>query len=159
MTQEKVFEALMQADRYDIAPVAEMLKREVEYTVVKNSAHELVMFQVEENVEKLDFNVGEVLVTSAEVRVQDAIGYSMVMGMDGEKALDCALLMGVYEAGLPQKKAVEALAAECLRKMEEGMREERRIASSTRVKFELMGGQDPNVAHAKTGEDDGGEAP
>ncbi len=49
------------------------------------------MFQAEESVEKIDFNVGKVLVTSAEVRVADAIGYSMVMDTDEQKALNSSL--------------------------------------------------------------------
>jgi phosphonate C-P lyase system protein PhnG len=105
------------------------------------------MFQAEESVEKIDFNVGEVLVTSAEVQVEDAIGYSMIMETDKQKALDCALLMGIYEAGLPQMKEIEDLAESMHHKMIKQLREEREIVSSTRVNFEVMGGQDPNIEH------------
>jgi phosphonate C-P lyase system protein PhnG len=105
------------------------------------------MFRAEESVEKIDFNVGEVLVTSAEVRVEDAIGYSMIMDTDKQKALDCALLMGIYEAGLPQMKEIENLAEMMHAKKTRQLREEGEIVSSTRVNFEVMGGQDPNIAH------------
>jgi phosphonate C-P lyase system protein PhnG len=155
MTKEMVFEALMQADYRDISPLASLLRQSVPHTVIKKPAQELVMFRVEENVEKLDFNVGEVLAVSAEVRVRDVIGYSMVMGTNRDMALDCALLMGVYEAGLPQKPEVEKLAEGLLQKREVGLREEQGIVDSTRVSFELMGGQDPNVSHNKPREDNG----
>jgi alpha-D-ribose 1-methylphosphonate 5-triphosphate synthase subunit PhnG len=155
MTKEQVFDVLMQAERADVSPLAAELKKTVRYAVLKKPVQELVMFRVEENVEKLDFNVGEVLTTSAEVRVKDVIGYGMVMGLDGELALDCALLMGVYEAGLPRKRDVEELAASLSRKREAALRKEKEIAGSTRVSFELIGGQDPNVSHNRRKENGG----
>jgi phosphonate C-P lyase system protein PhnG len=147
MTKEKVFEVLMQGDSREISSVSEKLKVNIPYTVIKKPSQELIMFQAEESVEKIDFNVGEVLITSAEVRVGDSIGWSMIMSMDEDRALNCAFLMGVYEADLPQKKTVEELACRLLRKMENDLRKEREIVSSTRVNFEIMGGQDPNVSH------------
>ena len=105
------------------------------------------MFQVEESVEKIDFNVGEVLVTSAEVRVEDTIGYSMIMETDEQKALDCAFLMGIYEAGLPQRKEIESLADKIESNITRQLQEEREVVNSTRVNFEVMGGQDPNIEH------------
>jgi alpha-D-ribose 1-methylphosphonate 5-triphosphate synthase subunit PhnG len=71
----------------------------------------------------------------------------MIMDTDKQKALDCALLMGIYEAGLPQMTEVENLAELLQRKMTRQLQEEREIISSTRVNFEVMGGQDPNIAH------------
>ena len=100
----------MQGDPSDISPLADTMRQAIQHRVIRSPQHELVMFQAEESVEKLDFNVGEVLVTSAEVRVKNAIGYSMIMETDEQKALDCALLMGIYEAGLPEKKEIESLS-------------------------------------------------
>ena len=147
MLKEKIFEIIMQGDASDISPLAERLRQSIHHRVFKPPQQELVMFQVEESVEKIDFNVGEVLVTSAEVRVEDAIGYSMIMETDEQKALDCALLMGIYEAGLPQMKEIESLVEIMYQKMIEQLREEKEIVSSTRVNFEVMGGQDPNIEH------------
>jgi alpha-D-ribose 1-methylphosphonate 5-triphosphate synthase subunit PhnG len=147
MEKENVFEVIMQADGEDIASLADELRTSIPHEVIKPPQQELVMFQVEESVEKIDFNVGEVLVTSAEIRVEDTIGYSMVMGNDDQKALDGALLMAVYEAGLSQKKSIEDLAVTLHAKMIRQLREEREIVSSTRVNFEVMGGQDPNIKH------------
>jgi alpha-D-ribose 1-methylphosphonate 5-triphosphate synthase subunit PhnG len=147
MLKEKIFEIIMQGDPSDIFPLADRMRQSIQHHVIKTPQQELVMFQVEESVEKIDFNVGEVLVTSAEVRVDDTIGYSMIMETDEQKALDCALLMGIYEAGLPQMKEIENLAETIHKKMTEQLREEREIVSSTRVNFEVMGGQDPNIEH------------
>lgn len=147
MNKEKIFEILMQADTEDIAPLAEQLRRSVPNKIIKQPAQEAVMFRAEESVEKIDFNVGEILVTSAQVRVNDSIGFSMVMDVDETKALDCALLMGIYEARLLEAKKVEELAEWLNDKMTARLREEREIISSTRVNFEVMGGQDPNIKH------------
>lgn len=147
MSKEKVFELIMQGDPSDMAPLVSRLRESIPHEVIKAPTTELVMFQAEESVEKLDFNVGEILVTSAEVRVNDAIGYSMVMDIQEQKALDCALLMAVYEARLPEAQDIEALAEIINQKQTAQLREEREIVSSTRVNFEVMGGQDPNVTH------------
>ncbi|MGD9066198.1 MAG: phosphonate C-P lyase system protein PhnG [Desulfobacterales bacterium] len=147
MLKEKIFEIIMQGQTADIAPLAEEMRQVIDHCVIKPPQMELVMFQAEESVEKIDFNVGEVLVTSAEVRVEDAIGYSMIMDTDKQKALDCALLMGIYEAGLPQMKEIEKLAEILHEKMTQQLQEEREIVNSTRVNFEVMGGQDVNIAH------------
>jgi phosphonate C-P lyase system protein PhnG len=154
MNREQVFETLMGGDHATIAPVAEAIRGGVAHTVVKKPRQELYMFQAEENVEKINFNVGEVLVTSAEVRVGDCIGYSAVMSLNEDLALDCALLMGVYEAGLPGKDRVEELARSLAAMAAARRREERAIIESTRVKFELMGGQDPNITHNRPKESD-----
>jgi phosphonate C-P lyase system protein PhnG len=147
MSKAKVFETLMQGDPEDLAALAEQLREKVRHQVLKAPNQELVMFQMEESVEKIDFNVGEILVTSAEVRVKDAIGYAMVMGADGAKALDCALLMGIYEAGLPEAHSVAELVESLDRKRRKALHLERECVSATRVHFEVMGGQDPNVKH------------
>jgi phosphonate C-P lyase system protein PhnG len=147
MLKSKVFETLMQGDPEDLAVLAEQLREKIPHQVLKAPTQELVMFQMEESVEKVDFNVGEILVTSAEVRVKDAIGYAMVMAADGAKALDCALLMGIYEAGLPEAQSVAELVELLDRKRRDALRMERECVSATRVHFEVMGGQDPNVKH------------
>lgn len=147
MEKDRLFEILMQADSSDIAPLAAQLREQTAYTIIKQPQRELIMFQAEESVERLDFNVGEILVTSAEVRVEDTIGYSMVMDLDEEKALDCALLMGVYEAGLSQANDIERLGIQLQEKMEHQLKAEMEIIGSTAVNFEVMGGQDPNIKH------------
>ncbi|MBU2646631.1 phosphonate C-P lyase system protein PhnG [bacterium] len=152
MEKEKVFEILVQAAPSDIAPLAAQFRDTVPYSVIKEPKLELVMFQAEESVEKLDFNVGEILVSSAEVRVGNSIGYSMVMDLDETKALDCAIILGIYEAGLPQVKDIEILVEELDQKMMGRLKEEMEIIGSTAVNFELMGGQDPNIKHNINGE-------
>ncbi|MGD9202707.1 MAG: phosphonate C-P lyase system protein PhnG [Chitinispirillia bacterium] len=153
MSRKKVFEMLMQGDKSKIAECASKLRKTIPFTILKKPTQELIMFQVEESVERIDFNVGEVLVTSAEVRINDTIGYSMVMDLDDQKAFDCAFLMGVYDAELEEKKIIEALVEDFHIEMVHKMREEREIVSSTRVNFEIMGGQDPGVKHNAVMED------
>lgn len=147
MRKEHVFEILMQGDCVEINALAERFRNEIDHEVIKPPSKELVMFRVEESVEKIDFNVGEVLVTSAEVRIGQTIGYSMVMDIDEQKALDCAFLMGIYQEKLPQAVDIEALIERLEQKLLSHQQEERELVESTRVRFEVMGGQDPNVKH------------
>jgi phosphonate C-P lyase system protein PhnG len=147
LTKEIVFESLMQGDPELIRACAENLRPQIDHQVIQAPAQELIMFRAEESVEKIDFNVGEVLVTTAKVQVKDIIGYSMVMDVDNQKALDNAFLMGVFESGVEQSQTVEALARELKHKFEADLRNDREMVSATRVNFEVMGGQDPNIKH------------
>lgn len=147
MTKEEIFEVLMQAEAGQIQPLAETLGRTIPHHVLKGPAQELIMFQAEESVEKIDFNVGEILVTTARIKVNDAIGFAMVMDMDEEKAQGAALLIGIIEANLPESDQIRDLVAGLKDYQLGQLREEREIISSTRVNFEVMGGQDPNINH------------
>ncbi|MBN2735895.1 MAG: phosphonate C-P lyase system protein PhnG [Spirochaetales bacterium] len=145
MKQEEIFALFMQAEHDDIIYLANEFKKEFDYEIIRKPEQGLVMFRAEETVEKLDFNVGEILMTTAEIKIANVLGYSMIMGMNNEKALDCAVILGVYEAISTQQDKIIKLAKQLKLKNESRLREEREIASSTRVHFEVMGGQDPNV--------------
>ena len=144
-TKEKIFELIMEGTAEELFPLANEIKGNYTYKIVKKPSEGLIMFRTEETVEKIDFNVGEILVTTAEVNIENTLGYSMIMSMDFEKALDAAIIMGAYEANLKEKPRIEKLSKEILNRKNISLREEREIISSTRVNFEVMGGQDPNV--------------
>lgn len=146
----------MQAEPEDLQEMANVMRKRYSPEVTRGPNLGLLMLRVEESVEHLVFNVGEILVTTAEVRISDSLGYAMILGSDKEKALDAAVLMAVVEAELPERKEVEELALRLKAKAEDKLREEQEVINSTRVRFELMGGQDPSVVGQaqKGGEDE-----
>lgn len=156
MERDEIFETIMQAEPEDIKEMANVMREWYSPEVTRGAESALLMLRVEESVEHLVFNAGEILVTTAEVRISDSLGYAMILGSDKEKALDAAVLMAAVEAELPGGKEVEELALRLKATAEGRLREEQEVANSTRVRFELMGGQDPNVVGQaqKGGEDE-----
>jgi len=149
MNREDIFEIFMQADLNKISFLADKLKSKYDFEILKKPEQGLIMYQMEESVEKINFNVGEILVTQVEVRYNKSIGYAVVFGINNEKALNNAIVMCVYEEDLPEKKDIINLAEQLKLEDIEKMKDEREIINSTRVKFEVMGGQDQSVAHNK----------
>jgi len=153
MNKKEIFEVLMQGKSIKISELSNKLKEKIPFEIIKKAEEGLVMYRMQESVENISFNVGEVLITQAEVKINDNLGYAMVLGMDKESALNKAFLMGIVEANLPECKEITELIDFLKKEKLEKLREEREIINSTRVKFETMGGQDPNVSHNKVKEE------
>lgn len=149
MTKEEIFEILMNTEYKDIDLLAEELKKIISYELIKKPEHSLVMFRMQENVENLIFNVGEILVTVCEVKVFDSIGYAMILDTDFKKAENRAFLMAIYLSENEIKEKVTSLAIKIKEFILKDLEKEKEIINSTRVNFELMGGQDTNVSHNK----------
>ena len=145
MDKKEIYEIMVQSKPDAVKELAEKLEKKYTFEITRKPETGLLMFRAEESVEHLHFNVGEILVTSAEVRLDNALGYSMVMGGDKNFAFYCALIMTALEAELPETKEIEALAHKLKKDMEAELRKEQKIIASTRVNFEVMGGQDPGV--------------
>jgi len=145
MEKNEIFETVMQAEPEDFKEIANVIRQRYSPEVTRRPDPALLMLRVEESVEHLVFNAGEILVTTAEVRISDSLGYAMILGPDKEKALDAAVLMAAVEAELPEGKEVEKLALSLRARTKARMSEEQEEVNSTRVRFELMGGQDPSV--------------
>lgn len=149
MNKREIFEILMESGSEKIKDLSVELMEKIPYQTVRKPEEGLLMFRMRESVENTAFNVGEVLVVQAEVRINNSLGYAMIIGMDKKSALNRAFLMGIIESGLPESEEILKLAALLKEEKLEALREEREIINSTRVKFETMGGQDPNVSHNK----------
>ena len=113
-----------------------MASRDVEIT--KEPETGLVMMNVTDCF-NTDFHLGEVLVTTAEVRLGNQRGWGMIMGDDGERAL---LLAGIdvilRDAANLFGKEIRAELAKWLAKAETKLLGERRRAAATRVNFQTM---------------------
>lgn len=151
--KKEIFTAVMSRRDKRIDELAEAIQQKYEVTMIKKPQRGLVMYRGAESVQEMPFNAGEVLVTTAEAMINDVIGYAMVMGMDELQAHNASVVMAALEAGVPEREEVRLLADKLKHEKQTKMLKEREIINSTRVNFEVMGGQDPNVSHNKEREE------
>ena len=107
-------------------------------SVLQAPTPRLVMQQVTEPVERRPFNLGEVLVTAAEVKLDGAKGFAMVPGKAEKPALSGAVVDAAVESGHPRTSAIvdalDAVAAE----REKAKRQRWAETRETTVDFEEM---------------------
>jgi len=147
MNKYEAYEMIVQSDGAEARELAERLKGKYTIEAVKAPAGGLVMMRARESVEYLQFNLGEVLVTTCELKLEGTPGYGMVMGMNDEHAEAAAILSALLDTDLPEKAEVYVLAEKLKIALYKRYKEEQEICASTRVNFETMGGQDMAVVN------------
>ncbi len=137
------FELVAVADHDRLASLAnEVLAGDPSFSVLQDPRPQLVMQRVREPVERRPFNLGEVVVTPAEVRVNDARGFAMIAGKAERAALSGAIVDAAVagEHPLSEEIAVELTAAGRDHAAEQ--RRKRAESRHTVVDFDSMEGQE-----------------
>lgn len=138
MNRDQRFELIPRADKKKLCELAEKVLEDADLQVIKKPTPGMIMMRCRDNAHDCIFNFGEVLVTEAEVKIGDSLGYAMVMGMEPEKAIACAVLDCAVEAGHPlASEIISMLKAEEQKLKKEKMRIWKEI-ETTRVDFEVM---------------------
>ena len=109
-----------------------------EVRVLQAPTPQLVMQQVTEPVERRPFNLGEVLVTAAEVAVHDHKGFAMVPGKAEKPALSGAVLDAAVAGDHPRTPEIVAALDEAAANHREAEQESWGRARRTTVDFEEM---------------------
>ncbi len=137
MTREERFEIIAISRKESLVPLAEEVRKSLEVKVVKQNTA-LVMMQARDSVEREVFNLGEVLVSVAEIEIEGVLGYSQVLGDDTGKALAGAILDATCEIKHSLKeKIIKMLNQEKIYYEKEKAKEWAKI-KSTKVEFEAM---------------------
>jgi alpha-D-ribose 1-methylphosphonate 5-triphosphate synthase subunit PhnG len=137
MNREERFELITISEGTKICALAEEIMKNTEVRVVKEQIG-MIMARTKESVEGMVFNLGEVLVTEAEVEIKNKLGYAMVLGLEPEKARAGAILDAAVEANhLLKDKILETLKEE-RKNAEERRRKLWGMVKPTRVEFEVM---------------------
>ena len=132
------FELIAAGNDATLREFAEWIGSEVGFDMVRGPELGMVMMGAADVVGGIHFNLGEVLVTQAEVEVAGERGWFMAMGRDYARALDGAKLDAAAEAGLEiWRKAEEALLADRAARERERRRQWKKILR-TKVDFEVM---------------------
>lgn len=138
MNRDKRFELIARADSERICEVAERILVDTTVEVIKKPSSGMIMMRFRDTAEKCVFNLGEVLVTEAEVKINEELGYAMVMGTDPEAALAGAILDAAVGSGHPlAPEIIDLLGREEVRRKEELQKTWSGVAT-TKVDFEVM---------------------
>jgi alpha-D-ribose 1-methylphosphonate 5-triphosphate synthase subunit PhnG len=108
------------------------------FEVLQEPRPQLVMQRVREPVEHRPFNLGEVVVTPAEVRVDGDRGFAMVPGKDERGALSGAVVDAAVAADHPITPEAAAALAEATAEREAEREREWARSRHTTVEFEAM---------------------
>ena len=109
-----------------------------EVRVLQAPSPRLVMQQVTEPVAKEPFNLGEVLVTSAEIALRDERGFAMVPGKAEKPALSGAILDAAVESDHPLTPEIVDSLETAAAASEQERRQRWGQARETTVDFEEM---------------------
>jgi len=119
----------------------EVLADDPPLSVRQEPRPQLIMHRVREPVERRPFNLGEVLVTPAEVDLDGVLGFAMVPGKNERAALSGAIVDAAVAAGHETASDI----VEALVDVDARRREKRRLAwaesKHTTVDFQTMEGE------------------
>lgn len=122
------------------AAIRRMLERisALNFQILKEPETGLVM-QTVSDCFNTDFHLGEILVTVAEVMLEDRRGWGMVMGDNGDRATLAACLDVILSSDdIAMRGKVELELSEWLEQAAEVADQEARLYGITRVNFESM---------------------
>ncbi len=105
--------------------------------VIQQPSAQTMMLPIEDPVSQGLFYGGELLVSSAIVRVNGAEGWGMVLDEQLELALQIAILDGAWTAGV-EIKAINGLAEKGKKIHEQAIERQGRQVAASRVSFDLM---------------------
>jgi phosphonate C-P lyase system protein PhnG len=107
--------------------------------IVKEPSPVLVMMRVEESVENIIFNAGEMFAIECEVKVNGISGFSCIINENEyERAYYAALLSAIFKTNIPlNNRQLRALKKE-LDNIDKRRSLEFGAIKSTKVKFEVM---------------------
>jgi alpha-D-ribose 1-methylphosphonate 5-triphosphate synthase subunit PhnG len=138
LTPERRAELLAASDLTDLAAVAERCLEAGTPTLVAGPEVGMVMLQVREPVARERFYLGEVLVTRAEVDLDGARGWAMVMGSGRVHALAAAVCDAEVQGNRARSGEVQALCEATARAVAEADDRERAELALTEVAFEEL---------------------
>lgn len=109
--------------------------------VLQEPRPQLVMERVVEPVDGRPFNLGEVVVTPAEVELDGERGFAMIGGRAEAAALGGAIVDAAVEAGRPNAPDIRDRLREAAARADERRRERWAESRATTVEFESMEGE------------------
>ncbi|WP_254761720.1 phosphonate C-P lyase system protein PhnG [Natrinema marinum] len=137
------FELIAACEEATLAQFADdVLEGDPPLSVRQEPRPQLLMQRVREPVERRPFNLGEVLVTPAEVELEGTRGFAMVAGKRERAALSGAIVDAAVAAGREETPAIVAALEDVATRQREQRRREWARSKHTAVEFETMEGEE-----------------
>jgi alpha-D-ribose 1-methylphosphonate 5-triphosphate synthase subunit PhnG len=137
MEREQLNHFLQQVPHEEILSLSSVIEQQVSVELIQKPVAQTLLVPVRDPVNRGSFIGGEVLVTSAIVRVNEVNGWSMVMDENHEIAVAAAILDGAFAAGI-QREEIVRLARRGKDRMEKKDTERNAKVNATRVSFDLL---------------------
>lgn len=138
MTRRRRTRVLIQGEPSLRMHLAAQTREYADVFTVSEPAAGLVMNRMRDTAQKMQFYLGEVLVTECKVQINGHLGLGILTGDDEQAALDLAIIDAAFAAQLEITRPwIELLEAEELRISGRRAQEEARILE-TRVDFQTM---------------------
>lgn len=138
LTRERRAELLAASDPTGLAALAERCLETGTPVLVAGPEVGMVMLQVREPVARERFYLGEVLVTRAEVDLDGARGWAMVLGSDRIRALAAAVCDAEHQGNRARAHEVADLCAATALAVADADARERAELAPTEVAFEEL---------------------
>jgi alpha-D-ribose 1-methylphosphonate 5-triphosphate synthase subunit PhnG len=133
------FELIASCDGATLATLAnEILEEDPPLSVRQKPQPQLLMQQVQEPVERRPFNLGEVLVTPAEVELASTRGFAMVPGKDERAALSGAIVDAAVAADHQRTPTIVEALEDAYARQHEQRQQAWAESRHTTVEFETM---------------------
>lgn len=116
----------------------DLLDGETPVRILQEPKSQLLMQQVREPVERRPFNLGELLVTTAEVEYAGARGFAMVPGKAEPKAVSGAIVDAAVAANHDETPRIYETLTDAAADREERRRRQWNESRATTVAFETM---------------------
>lgn len=137
------FELIASSEESTLAQFAnEILQGEPSMSVHQAPRPQLLMQQVREPVERRPFNLGEVLVTPAEVELNGSRGFAMIPGKAERAALSGAIVDAAVAGGHKTTAAIVTALNEVAASQQNEQRQAWAESKHTAVEFETMEDQE-----------------
>jgi alpha-D-ribose 1-methylphosphonate 5-triphosphate synthase subunit PhnG len=120
----------------------DVLTDDPQLSVRQEPRPQLIMQQVREPVERRPFNLGEVLVTPAEVELDGTRGFAMVPGKNERAALSGAIVDAAVAAGHETAPDIVAALEDADARQRERRQREWAESKHTTVDFQTMEGEE-----------------
>lgn len=137
MIREKHNFFLQQAKQDEIYALCQQIKCRADVQIIQRPTAQTLMLPVNDPVNQGSFYGGEVLVSSAIVRVNNVDGWAMVMDEMPVSALSLAILDAAWAAGVEQN-SIDRLVLQGEKRHKENIKNTETEVAATRVSFDLM---------------------
>lgn len=137
MNREELNFYLQQAEPDEISALCQRIRHQADVRIIQQPNEQTLMLPFADPVNQGSFYGGEVLVTSAVVRVNEVDGWSMVLDDPPDLARNIAILDGAYAACIEEDE-IRKLAVRAKNRYEKNLSQTQSQVNATRVSFDLM---------------------